>query len=136
MNSLKQDRSLVPFKSIVSNEDLIELKNDVYDLIARTAIELGHKTDGKTMAALSKIFTKDLQTDKRFKNLCTQDVDTALHLGVRDVEEKDHPFLNIRWLYKWLYKHKKRIDDATYNVETCGAEEEKELYYRKQKLLK
>jgi len=136
MNSLKQDRSLVPFKSIVSNEDLIELKNDVYDLIARTAIELGHKTDGKTMAALSKIFTKDLQTDKRFKNLCTQDVDTALHLGVRDVEEKDHPFLNIRWLYKWLYKHKKRIDDATYNVETLNQKKEDNIYYREQKLLK
>ena len=44
----------------LSQENVQELIEKVYDLVAKTSIELGHKTDGKTMAALSKIFALDL----------------------------------------------------------------------------
>ena len=114
--------------------ELCFLTEDVYDLIAQTSIELGHKTDGKTMAALSKIFAKDLQLETRFQNLYFQDVKESFRIGVRYSEQQQ--FLNISTFYRWLLAHKKRIDNAIYNVETCGADETKELYYRKQKLLK
>ena len=45
------------------------MTDKLYDIIARTSIELGHKTDGKTMAALTKIFANDVATDKRLKRL-------------------------------------------------------------------
>ena len=51
----------------LQNENLKELTEKVYDLIAVTSVELGHRTDGKTMASLSKIFAQDLMTENRFK---------------------------------------------------------------------
>ena len=45
-------------------------------------------------------------------------ISDAFRLGVRF--GKDEPFLNIRTFYKWVYSHKKVIDDATYQVETLG----------------
>ena len=45
-----------------------ELTEKVLDLIAKTSVEIGHKTDANTMATLSKIFSEDLQKEKRFKN--------------------------------------------------------------------
>ena len=41
------------------------MKEKLYDIIARTSIELGHKTDGKTLAVLTKTFAFELVTDKR-----------------------------------------------------------------------
>ena len=43
----------------LNQENLKELTEKVYELIAKTSIELGHRTDGKTMAALAKIFAED-----------------------------------------------------------------------------
>ena len=109
------------------------MTDKLYDIIARTSIELGHKTDGKTMAALTKIFANDLATDKRLKRLSIEDVSEAFRLGVR-YDEKDC-FLNIRTFYRWCFQHKKRIDDAFYAVDTLKEDPEKVPYY-KQKLLK
>ena len=81
------------------------MKEKLYDIISRTAIELGHKTDGKTLAVLSKTFAYDLETDKRFRRLTIEDVDIAFRLGVR-LDEKDS-FLNIRTFYSWCLAHKK-----------------------------
>ena len=39
--------------------NLKELTNKVYDLVSLTSVEIGHRTDGKTMATLSKIFAND-----------------------------------------------------------------------------
>ena len=36
--------------------NLKELSLKIYDLVSITSVEIGHKTDGNTMAALSKIF--------------------------------------------------------------------------------
>jgi|TARA_R100000655_G_C2935934_1_gene184845 hypothetical protein len=109
------------------------MTDKLYDIIARTSIELGHKTDGKTMAALTKIFANDVATDKRLKRLSLEDIDTAFKLGVR-YDEKDC-YLNIRTFYRWCFQHKARIDSAIYEVETLNKDPKTVPYY-KQKLLK
>jgi hypothetical protein len=101
---------------LLTEESLKDLTTKVYDLIAKTSIEIGHKTDGKTMASLAKIFAADLQRERRFGRMTFNQVQDAFHIGIRF--GKDEPFLNIRTFYKWTYAHKKVIDDATYQTET------------------
>jgi len=112
----------------LKKENINELKEKVYELIAKTSIEIGHKTDGKTMASLSNIFAADLIQEKRFGNMTWNQVEEAFHIGVRF--GKDEPFLNIRTFYKWVYAHKKVVDDATYQVRTLGQPKEKTPYYQ------
>lgn len=119
---------------LLKNENLQELTSKVLDLIAKTSVEIGHKTDATTMATLSKIFAQDLITENRFKNLTFNQIIDAFRLGVRF--GKDEPFLNIRTFYKWTYAHKKTIDNATYEVRSLGKDPTKVLYYQEQKLLK
>ncbi len=119
----------------LAQENKKELTEKVLDLIAKTSVEIGHKTDAKTMATLSKIFAEDLQKENRFKNLTFNQLQDAFHQGVRF--GKDEPFLNIRTFYKWTYEHKKLIDNAYYEVHTLGKAKEKTLWYQdKTKLLK
>ena len=119
---------------VLKQENLTDLTNKVYDLIAQTSIEIGHRTDGKTMAALAKIFAADLIKEKRFGNMTFNQILDAFHIGVRF--GKDEPFLNIRTFYKFVYAHKKIIDNATYEVHTLGKDPKEVLYYQSQKLLK
>ena len=112
----------------LKNENLQELTEKVLDLIAKTSVEIGHKTDANTMASLSKIFAQDLQKENRFKNLTFNQIQDAFHQGVRF--SKDEPFLNIRTFYKWTYEHKKKVDNAYYEVHTLGKEKEKTLFYQ------
>ena len=115
---------MIPLKQ----ENLTDLTNKVYDLIAQTSIEIGHRSDGKTMAALAKIFASNLIQEKRFGNMTWNQIEDAFHIGVRF--GKDEPFLNIRTFYKFVYTHKKIIDDATYQVRTLGNHPEKVNYYQ------
>ena len=117
----------------LKTENLEDLKEKVYDLLNKTKVEIGYNTDGKTLAALSKIFANDLIIEKRFGNLTFNQVEEAFRIGVRF--GKEEPFMNIRTFYRWLYTHKKVIDDATYQVETL--KQKNVLYYQPQiKLLK
>ena len=100
----------------LNSENLQELTKKVLDLIALTSVEIGHRTDAKTLASLSKIFATDLIQEKRFGKMTFNQVKDSFRLGVRF--GKDEPFLNIRTFYKWVYAHKKVIDDATYQTET------------------
>ena len=100
----------------LKQENLQELTEKVLDLVALTSVEIGHRTDAKTLASLSKIFATDLIQEKRFGRMTFNQIQDAFRLGVRF--GKDEPFLNIRTFYKWVYAHKKIIDDATYQVET------------------
>ena len=102
----------------LKNENLKELTEKVLDLVARTSVEIGHKTDATTMATLSKIFAQDLIQEKRFGNMTFNQVEDAFRYGVRF--GKDEPFLNIRTFYKWTYKMKQMCDDAYYQVHTLG----------------
>lgn len=117
----------------LKQENLKELTEKVLDLVARTGVEIGHKTDRETLANLSKIFAQDLMTERRFMNLTFNQVQDAFHQGVRF--GKDEPFLNIRTFYKWVYAHKKVIDDATYQTETLG-QKNVQFYQEPIKLLK
>tara|TARA_R100001530_G_scaffold96038_4_gene66809 strand:+ start:223 stop:591 length:369 start_codon:yes stop_codon:yes gene_type:complete len=119
----------------LKNENLKELTGKVLDLIARTGVEIGHKTDRETLASLSKIFAQDLIQEKRFGNMTFNQIEDAFRLGVRF--GKDEPFLNIRTFYKWCYAQKKLIDNAYYEVHTLGKPKGKTLYYQEPiKLLK
>tara|TARA_R110001583_G_scaffold19592_1_gene76512 strand:+ start:370 stop:738 length:369 start_codon:yes stop_codon:yes gene_type:complete len=120
---------------ILKQETLKELTEKVLDLLAKTSVEIGHKTDPQTLATLSKIFAENLMTEKRFGNMTFNQVIDAFHLGVRF--GKDEPFLNIRTFYKWTYAHKKeRLDDAYYKVHTLNQDPKTVPYYQSQKLLK
>ena len=119
----------------LKQEELQLLKEKVLNLLGKTSVEIGHRSDAKTLASLSKIFAADLIQEKRFGNMTWNQVEEAFHIGVRF--GKDEPFLNIRTFYKWVYTHKKIIDDATYQVRTLGQPKEKTPYYQEPlKLLK
>ena len=118
----------------LKQENIKELTEKVYELIAKTSVEIGHRSDGKSMAALAKIFASDLIQEKRFGNMTFNQIVEAFHIGVRF--GKDEPFLNIRTFYKFVYAHKKIIDNATYEVHTLGKDPKEVLYYQSQKLLK
>jgi len=102
----------------LKQENLKELTEKVLDLVAKTSVEIGHKTDRQTMASLSKIFAANLIQEKRFGNMTFNQVVDAFHQGVRF--GKDEPFLNIRTFYKWTYAQKKLIDNAYYEVHTLN----------------
>ena len=120
---------------ILKQENLEELTKKVLDLVALTSVEIGHRTDAKTLASLSKIFATDLIQEKRFGNMTFNQVQDAFRLGVRFGQQE--PFLNIRTFYRWVYAHKKVVDNAWYEVHTLGKPKEKTLYYQEPiKLLK
>ena len=112
----------------LKKENLKELTSKVLDLVAKTSVEIGHKTDAQTMASLSKIFAADLIKEKRFGNMTFNQIEDAFHQGVRF--GKEEPFLNIRTFYKWCYAHKKVIDNAYYEVHTLGQPKENTLWYQ------
>ena len=117
----------------LKNEILKELTEKVLNLIAKSSVEIGHKTDPQTMATLSKIFAEDLIKEKRFGNMTFNQVEDAFHQGIRF--SKEEPFLNIRTFYKWTYAHKKVIDDAYHQVHTLG-QKNVPFYQEPLKLLK
>jgi len=102
----------------LKQENLKELTEKVLGLVAKTSVEIGHKTDPQTLATLSKIFATDLIREKRFGNMTFNQVVDSFHQGVRF--GKDEPFLNIRTFYRWVYAHKKVVDNAYYEVHTLG----------------
>ena len=119
----------------LKQEELQLLKEKVLNLLGKTSVEIGHRSDAKTLASLSNIFAEDLIKEKRFGNMTWNQIEDSFHIGVRF--GKDEPFLNIRTFYKWVYAHKKIIDDATYQVRTLGQPKEKTPYYQEPlKLLK
>ena len=119
----------------LKQENLKELTEKVLDLVAKTSVEIGHRSDAQTLASLSKIFAEDLIKEKRFGNMTFNQVEDAFRQGVRF--GKDEPFLNIRTFYKFVYSHKKKIDDATYQVEKLDMPKEKVPFYQEPiKLLK
>jgi hypothetical protein len=120
----------------LKQENLKELTEKVLDLVAKTSVEIGHKTDRQTMAILSKILASDLIQERRFGDMTFNQVQDAFHQGVRF--GKDEPFLNIRLFYKWIWAHKQeRIDVATHQVETLKNPKGNTLWYQEPlKLLK
>ena len=117
----------------IRQENIEQLKVKVLDLLAKTAIELGHKADAKTLAGLSNILANDLINERRFGLLTFNQIQDAFYIGVRfgDFE----PFMNIRTFYKWIISHKKTIADAEYQVRTLNKKPEQVPYYQPPKKL-
>jgi len=112
----------------LKQENLKELTEKVYDLLNKTKIEIGHNTDGKTLAQLSRSFAEDLKIEKRFGNMTFNQIQDAFRQGVRF--GKDEPFLNIRTFYKWVYAHKQVVDDAEHQVRELGMPKDKVPFYQ------
>ena len=114
---------------ILKQENIEKLKEKVLNLIAKTSVEIGHRTDPKTLSSLSKIFALDLIQEKRFGNMSFNQIEDAFRLGVRF--GKEEPFLNIRTFYRWVYTHKKEVLDASYYaVHTLGKNPKEVPYYQ------
>ena len=113
---------------LLKQENLQELTKKVLDLVALTSVEIGHRTDAKTLASLSQIFATDLIQEKRFGKMTFNQIKDAFRLGVRF--GKDEPFLNIRTFYKWTYAQKQLIDNAEYEVRTLGKDPNTVLHYQ------
>tara|TARA_R110000824_G_scaffold286376_1_gene474528 strand:- start:707 stop:1075 length:369 start_codon:yes stop_codon:yes gene_type:complete len=119
----------------LQNENLKELTEKVLDLIAKTSVELGHRTDAHTLVSLAKIFANDLQNENRFKRMTINQIQDAFHIGVRYCEFE--PFLNIKTFFRFIISHKKTINDATYQVHTLNQNPRQVPFYQEPlKLLK
>jgi hypothetical protein len=119
----------------LKEENVEELAEKVVDLLAQTSVEIGHNIDAQSLAVLAKIFAKDLIFENRFQNLTFNQIQDAFKVGIRF--GKDEPFMNIRTFYKWVYSHKKTIDNAYYEVHTLNKPKEQVPYYQEPiKLLK
>ena len=112
----------------LKQENLEELIAKVYDLLNTTKVAIGHNTDGKTLASLSRIFAQDLIQEKRFGNMTFNQIEDAFRLGVRF--GKEEPFLNIRTFYRWVNTHKEVIDNATNQVEVQQMKPSQVPYYQ------
>ena len=51
----------------LKQENLQELSEKVLDLVAKTSVEIGHRSDAQTLASLSKIFAQDFNTRKEVR---------------------------------------------------------------------
>ena len=119
----------------LQEENIKELEVKVLDLIAKTSVELGHRSDAKSMASLAKIFAEDLQKENRFKRMTINQISDSFHIGVRFAEFE--PFLNIRTFFRFIISHKKTINDAYYQVHTLNQNPKQVPYYQEQiKLLR
>ena len=102
----------------LQEESLKELTEKVLDLIAKTSVELGHRTDANTMASLAKIFAEDLQKENRFRRMSFNQIQESFHVGVRYCEFE--PFINIKTFFRFIISHKKTINEAIYKTETLN----------------
>tara|TARA_R110000744_G_scaffold378850_1_gene495636 strand:+ start:20608 stop:20994 length:387 start_codon:yes stop_codon:yes gene_type:complete len=119
----------------INNIDNTKLIKYVYDIIAKTTIELGHRTDGKTMALLANTFAADLKIENRFKRLYITDIVAAFRNGIRSTDEQQ--YLNIPTFYRWVRAQKLLIDIDTHKVEQLKEPKENApLYREKIKLIK
>ena len=114
----------------LQNENLKELTEKVLDLIAKTSVELGHRSDPKSMAALAKVFAQDLQKENRFKRMTFNQIEDAFHRGVRYAELE--PFLNIRTFFRFINTHKLLVDDARNQVEVLNQNPKEVPFYQEQ----
>jgi len=112
----------------IQEENIKELRKKVLDLIAKTSVELGHRTDAKIMASLSDIFAQDLQKENRFRRMTFNQIKDAFHIGVRYCEFE--PFINIKTFFRWIIEHKKKVNDAYYQVHTLNKNPNQVPFYQ------
>jgi len=112
----------------LAHTELKELTKEVYDIIAKASIELGHRTDGKTMALLAQTFAQDLKIDNSFRRLYFTDIAAAFYNGVR--AKKDQQYLSIPTFYRWVRAERDLINEDIYKVRELNAPKEQAPRYR------
>ena len=116
---------------MIQNIEKKELQLKCADLLAKTYVELGQKSQADTIVALSQVLADDLHKD--FRNLYFNDIENAFRNGVR---KSDEFHLSVKTYYRWILRWRAIIWDATYQVETQGANPKEVANYReKPKLL-
>lgn len=99
-----------------------DLQLKCVDLLAKTYLELGQKSDSESMITLSQIFCDDLQTD--FQDLTMDDIIHAFKQGVRNTDDFH---LTVKTYYKWIKTHRQIIWN---NIEISPDQMDKRLKYR------
>jgi hypothetical protein len=99
-----------------------DLQSMCVDLLAKTYLELGQKSDAETMITFAKILSEDLQDD--FKNLTFEDIIQSFKQGVRTSDEFH---LNVKTYYKWIKTHRQIIWN---NTDKTPERMDKRLKYR------
>jgi hypothetical protein len=119
----------------LKDENLQDLSKKIYEIINRVNIELNWNTKAETMVGQAKILATDLIRINRFNKLTFEQINDSFYEGVRD-DDKDK-FMNIPTYFKWIRKHKKRINEAISQVEYLNKDPKQVEYYpNNQKLLK
>jgi len=99
-----------------------ELQSKCVDLLAKTYLELGQKSDAETMITFAQILSEDLQ--ENFQNLTFEDIIQAFKQGVRNTDDFH---LNVKTYFKWIKAHRQIIWD---NMDQTPERMDKRLKYR------
>lgn len=95
------------------------------DLLVKTYMELGQKTNEEDVFNFSIILAEDLQTD--FEKLTLEDISQSFRQGIRNTKEFH---LTVKTYYKWIKDHRQVI----YNNEDVEIyRQDKRLNYRNRK---
>ena len=106
----------------IKDYELQTLKSKCIDLLSRTYLELGQKSDAESLVMLSSILATDLLED--CGTLTMEDIYQAFRQGIRNT---DNFHMNVKTYYKWIKAHRQLIWD---NVSTEPKRIDKRLKYR------
>lgn len=110
---------------IIKQIPIEELRLFANDLMSKTYMELGQKSNAKDIFTFSCILAEDLQTD--FDKLTLEDIRQAFRQGIRNTKEFH---LTVKTYYKWIKDHRQII----YNNEDVAPQmQDKRLRYRSRK---
>ena len=109
----------------ISTYNSKELKLKCADLLALTYMELGQKSQAETIILMSGVLSNDLKRD--FGNLMFEDIQIAFRDGVR---KTDDFHLTVKTFYKWIYRYRKLLWEANYQVLTMNKDPKQVPYYR------
>tara|TARA_R110002096_G_C14480988_1_gene713834 strand:+ start:147 stop:533 length:387 start_codon:yes stop_codon:yes gene_type:complete len=111
--------------NIIKQITIEELRLFANDLMSKTYMELGQKSNAKDIFTFSCILAEDLQTD--FDTLTLEDITQSFRQGIRNTKEFH---LTVKTYYKWIKDHRQVI----YNNETIEPQlRDKRLRYRTRK---
>ena len=100
----------------------LDLELKCVNLLASTYLQLGQKSDAKSMNFLGSILCEDLQTD--FQDLTMDDIIHAFKQGIRNTDDFH---LTVKTYYKWIKAHQQIIWN---NEKVDPIMQDKRLKYR------
>tara|TARA_R100000781_G_scaffold63337_1_gene40197 strand:- start:2828 stop:3211 length:384 start_codon:yes stop_codon:yes gene_type:complete len=109
----------------IKDIELNDLQSKCVDLLAKTYVELGQKSDSDTMITFAQILADDLKSD--FETLDFIDIIQSFKIGVRT---SDDYHLNVKTYYKWIRSHRQVLWD---NEDLSDQQKDKRLKYRSKK---